>query len=200
MKQPLSIKQILVDLITILPQIKNKHKGDSKYIEIINFLTLKDYLNNEDIPYPTFKQIAEETSLNGYQIRKQLKEMYAGMFDYPYNYSYDFSNVETYFSIEHHKKHTSFKVNNLKYLPKIGENIQMRFLEAKFGINIFHVDEIQHEFISDEHIVRIYLKGDFFNSYWHHRKHKAFELKELSFMDKYELYEFQMKEKLGLRF
>jgi len=45
--------------------------------------------------------------------------------------------------------------------------------------------------------VDLFLKGGIFNSYWYYRKHKAIEIGEIGFGEK--LYEYQAKERLGLR-
>lgn len=41
--QNLSVKRILIDLLSIKDQLKRLFKNDSEYTTLINFLTEKDY-------------------------------------------------------------------------------------------------------------------------------------------------------------
>jgi len=129
------------------------------------------------------------------QLRKQLKDLYAELFDRKFN----FKEAEIIFEIEYFKNYASFKCDELRYLPKIGENITIPFLKAEVGTEYFYVEDVRHYFEGQKQTIDIQLRGGYFNSYWYHRKHKAFELGELGRGADYNLYEYQMKEKLGLR-
>ncbi len=199
MEQPISIKQVLIDLISIMPQVFKEFKDNDRYAQLLNFLNTKDYYNNDDIPYPTLKQIETETELKSYHIRKQLKEMYDKLFDYDYDYSFDFNDLEIIIHVEYYKRYASIKCKKLQYIPRIGENITHPFLKAKIGTDYFYVQDIRHHFETNKHIIELFLKGGIYNSYWYHRQHKAYELGEIGIMEGYDLYEHQLKERLGLR-
>ena len=198
MEHQISIKQVLVDLISIMPQIVNEFSDNEKYKTLIDFLSTKDYYNDEDLPYPTLKQIEAETGIKSYHLRKQLKEIYDKLFDYEYDYVFNFDDAIIMFHAEYFKRYATIKCNNLKNLPRIGENITLPFFRAKIGTDYFYVDDIRHHFESNKQIIEVQLKGGYFNSYWYYRKHKAFELGEIGIMESFNLYEHQMKERLGL--
>ncbi|MEL0457345.1 hypothetical protein WJN01_13990 [Flavobacteriaceae bacterium SZ-1-7] len=200
MDNKISIKQILVDLISIWPQIQKKHKGSELYAELISYLSKENYYGDEDIPYPTLKQIEANTKLGNYQIRKQLKDLYEEVLEYPYKTTLDFSKVEIYFHAEYFKTYTTFKTYNLKNLPRVGENLNLPFLEAKMGIKFFYVEDIKHVFTRNIHTIDISIKGGFYNSYWYYRKHKALEYGEIGMLEQYDLNEYELKKKVGLMY
>jgi hypothetical protein len=197
MEQKISVKRILVDLISIMPQIERDFKSKERYSQLIGFLSSKDYYEDEDLAYPTLKEIEAKTGLKTHQIRKQLKEIYEQLFDR--EYTFDFNQVEIYFYVEYFKRYASVKCSNLTYLPKVGENIVFSFLKAKVGTNYFYVEDIQHHFEDKKQLIFLFLKGGFFNNYWYYRKHKAIELGEIGRGEIGELYEYELKRRLGLR-
>jgi hypothetical protein len=199
MEHQISVKQILVDLISIMPQIIKEFSNNEKYKPLIDFLNAKDYYYDDDLPYPTLKQIEAETGIKSYHLRKQLKEIYGHLFDYEYDYNFDFSKTELIINVEYFKRYATFNCKPLRYLPKIGENLTLHFLRAKVGTDYFYVQDIRHQFEADKHIIDLYLKGGIYNSYWYYRKHKAIELGEIGFGADYNLYDFQIKEQLGLK-
>lgn len=200
MEQNISIKQILVDLISIWPQISKQYKNTPTYSELMEFLSLENYYKDEDIPYPTLKQIEENTNLNSYQIRKQLKNIYDEIFDYPHVNTLKFDRVEIFIRAEYFKNYASFKVENLKCIPRIGEHIHLPFVEAKIGFKLFYVQDIKHELTGNKQRITISVKGGFFNSYWYYRKHKAIELGEIGQLEEFNSYDFEIKKKLGLNY
>ena len=195
MEHQISAKRILIDLISILPQIHKEFGDHERYKELITFLMAKDYYNDDEIPYPTLKQVSSDTHLKPHYIRKLLKEVYEKVFDY--NFSFDFTKVEVYFHVDYLKRYASFKCKNMTNLPRIGENITLSFLRAKVGTDYFYVEDIRHNFEHNNQLIHIHLKGGIYNSYWYHRKHEALEKRELSYHDLIGDYDFQLKEKIG---
>lgn len=195
MENKISVKQILIDLLTIREQVFKKYGGNEEYKDLLDFLMAKDYCNDDDLPFPTLKQIEEATGLGTYRTRRQLETIYRELLDC----FLDFNNVVISFNIEYHKTYGHFKCSNLAHLPRIGENIRLPFLKAKMGIDFFYVTDIRQTFEGETQFIEINLKGGFYNAYWHYRKHKALETGEIGLGEQYDLYEFQMKQRLGLR-
>ncbi|WP_271766764.1 hypothetical protein [Aquimarina algiphila] len=199
MKLRVSVKQMLVDLLSIQPQVMKLYRDNEKYQTLIQFLCAKDYYNDEDLLYPTLKEVEVGTGIASHKVRKQIKEIYNSFFDFETEYSFDFSSIEVWFNAEYYKRYASFKCLNLNYIPRVGENIDLPFLRAKVGTNYFYVKEIRHFFENNIQRVEIYLKPGSYNSYWQYRLDKALELKEIGYGEIYSLYEYQIKERLGLR-
>jgi len=57
----LSVKRILIDLLSIKDQLKMLFNNNTEYATLINFLTEKDYYNDDDIPLPSLKEIESKT-------------------------------------------------------------------------------------------------------------------------------------------
>ena len=195
MEKNISVKRILLDILSIKEQVIVAFNGVSKYEILLTFLTAKDYYNDDDLPIPTLKEIERHTGLKTSQLRTQLKNIYKELFDH----TFSFKKVEIIFDVEYFKRYGYFKCNELTYLPKIGENITIPFLKAKVGTDYFYVEDIRHYFDGQKQTIDIQLKGGYFNSYWYYRKHKAYEMGDLGRGADYHLYEYEIKEKLGLR-
>ena len=197
LKESLSPKHILVDLISIQCQLKDLFKNDEQYRSIIEFLGAKDYYNDPDIPYPTMKEVEKGTGLSPTQLRKKLLEMYAHIFDYESQDMLKFEKTEYSFYLTNFDLHGQFEVGFLKHVPRAGEELSLPFVNEKMGTKNFYVDKVVHYFENDLQRVVIYLKGGFYNSYWETRKHEALLKEEITIEDIYKLYDFQLKEKLG---
>lgn len=190
-------KEILYSILSIWPQVSKEFGNKEKYKPLISFLSAKDYYNDYDIPYPKMKEIKSVTGLKSYQLRKQLTEIYDKLFAFDEGFEFEFNKTTMLVHVEYNKNFGAFNCKPLKYLPRIGENISLRFLKAKIGIDFFYVQDIKHSFEENRHIIDLFLKGGIFNSYWYYRKYKAEELNEINFRDIYDLYDFQIKAKLG---
>lgn len=55
MEHSISVKQVLIDLISIIPQVVELFGENEKYKPLVDYLSAKDYYNDYDIPYPNFK-------------------------------------------------------------------------------------------------------------------------------------------------
>ena len=198
MGRRISIKRILLDLLFIKEQVVEYYKDNEKYQVLLNFITEKDYLDDNDIPFPTFKEIEKQTGIKMYHIRKQILDMYEELFDMEKAYEFDFAKCETYFNIKYNNKYTAFKCKNLYYLPRIGENVDLPFMKAKVGCDYFYVEDIRHNFYGKTHTIDINLKCGIYNSFWYNRLHEAKEKRELPFNAFYDLTDWELKDRLGL--
>ena len=198
MKESISIKRALIDLMDIRSQLRTIYSGQPQFNEIISFINDKDYLN-DDVKIPTFNEIEKITGIKVALLRKLIKKMYLQLFDSERKSSLEFQNTEFYFNIKYLRKHTTLKVDKLQMLPKIGDQVNLNFVKAKVGANYFYVENIVHRFYEDKQIFDIYLKVGVYNSYWYFRKHEAFERGEISFSDSYNKSDYELKEILRLR-
>jgi hypothetical protein len=197
-KQNLSPKQILVDLISIKCQLKDLFKSDERYTTIIDFLNSKDYYNDPDIPYPTMKDAEQGTALSSARLRKKLLEMYEYVFDFESGNGLQFPKVEYTFYLKNYDIHSQFEVSHLSHIPRVGEELSLPFVKEKMGTEYFYVDKVVHYLENDLQRIVIWLKGGFYNSYWKIRKDEALLKKEISIDDDHKLFDFQLKEKLGM--
>ena len=198
MQQRISTKRIIYNLLNVKDQVLEHFKGEERYQKLLIYLTEKDYLNDNNISLPTFKEIEQHTGIKTYHIRKQLNDMYAELFDMEKDFQFNFNKCVIYFNIKYLDNYTAIKCKNLTHLPRIGENIDLPFVKAKVGCDFFYVDDIRHGFNEKKQTIDIFLKCGMFNSFWHHRLHEAKEKRELPFQEFYELSDYELKKRLGL--
>ena len=199
MELKLSIKRVLLDILSIKQQVFDAFKDRKDYRELLLFLMEKDYYEDEELPIPTLKEMESILGLKIQQLRKMLKNIYYEFYSYEKNYTMNFNTTVIEFHLDYFKRYATFKCEKLTYLPKIGENITIPFLQATVGTDYFYVNDIRHTFDGTKQTIDIFLKGGLYNAYWYYRKHKAYELGELGLGTDYTLYEYQIKQQLGLR-
>lgn len=196
MKFRFSLKRAIIDILYIKDQVYQVFKNEERYRVLLDFLMEKDYLSDENYPFPTYKEIELQTGIKTYEIRKRLTELYDKIFDYNTGLNLDFRQVEIYFTLEYFKNYASFQCKELTYIPRVGDNIEVPFLKAKINTDYFYVQDVRHCFEGYKQIINIRLKSGSFNSYWYFRKHEAIEKKELGFNDFYDLNDYRLKDKL----
>lgn len=196
MERRVSIKRIIIDLLSIKEQVAEHFKDCPKYHVLINYLLTNKRLSDEDTYLPTFKEMEKESGIRIYHIRKQLTEIYDILFDSENGHDFSFTKTEITFSAKYNKKYVSFKCNNLTYIPRIGENVDLPFVKAKLGCDFFYVYDIRHWFSGNTHSIDISLKCGMFNSYWYNRLHEAEEKREISLNEYFDSSDWELKRKL----
>ena len=198
MKRRESIKQMLINLTFVLPQANIYAKSDGRYKELLVFLNSKNYYLNDELPIPSFKEISVETGLTVDKLRKQIKNLYLGLVDSFNGFSFDFGKTEVIFTAEFLKNYASFKTNNIKFIPRVGENIEIPFFKAKIGISMFYVKDVRHSFINNQQIIDIRLHSGLYNKYSHFRLDKALATGEVGRLELYNSSEFEIMNRLGI--
>ena len=194
MKDTVSIKQIVIDFIYIREQLKELFKDKIEYQPIIDFIHVKDYLDDDlDIPFPKQKEVEEGTGLKSHTLRKLLLEMHEKIFTYDRKLNLSFKKVLYHFHIRYSDHSFDFTLDKLTHLPRIGENISLPFVSAFTTLNWFYVDSIKHEFAEDSQVVTLILKEGDYNEYWRFMKDQAIEFDEINMRDIHSLNEAELK-------
>lgn len=194
MKTQVSIKQIIKDFIYIGNQSEVLFKDKKEYLPIIQFITAKDYLDEDlNLPFPNMKEAEVATGIKLHTLRKLLLKMHSEIFTYERKLNLSFKNILYHFYISYFNYSCQFTVDHLTHLPRVGDNISLPFVSALIPINYFYVDDIKHELENNTQIVIISLKVGQHNKYFEYMKDRALELKELSFGDTYKLSEDEIK-------
>jgi hypothetical protein len=197
MKNPVSLKQIVIDFIYIKEQLIELFKEEKQYHLIIDFLLAKDYLDDDlDLPYPKVKDIEEATGLKTHNLRKMLLEMHEQIFGFANVKSLCFKKVLYHFNVHYYGSSCTFTISKLEHLPRVGENISLPFIKAITNINWFYVEEIKHEFENTTQNVYLTLKVGEYNSYWQFSKDQALALKEIGFTEVLDSSETELKRKV----
>ena len=185
-------KRAIIDLMIVEEQVVRIFEDNERYKDFIDFIFSKDFLNDDDLKFPTIKDISNAIGLSPSKVTKLIKEMYDDFFDNKFN----FSKVEIIYFITYLDNYLQFNCNDLKFIPRVGEQIDMSFIEAKIGTNMFYVDKVEHTFENDVQRIYITLRAGLFNTYFHFRKSKAYEQREISFDDYYSGDDYLIRRKL----
>ena len=198
MENKITLKTALLALLDIPNQVKNQFSTEQHYQTLVEFITTF-ILEEEAYKLPTIKELENITGLKHYQLNKRLIEMYNVVCGDPKEFEYVLDRTLFYFTVKHDKTYAYFKCKNLHQIPRVGENITIPYLSAKFRYSTFYVDAVYHNFYDEVHTVDINLKCGLFNSFWKNRLDEAKFKNELPFMDFLNLSEYELKEKLGIK-
>ena len=193
--EKLSIKQALIDLLSVSEQLRRILKNFPKHQIILNYLLEKDFYNNDDISIPTLKMIEKETGLKPHAVRKQIQSMYDLVFDFD-NSALEFNRIEYNIMITYLDRYFYFSMSHLPIIPRIGENMDIPFARAALGFHSFFVDDISHTLVGNKQIVDIVLFAGEANQYLKMRKDKARALGQLHHQEFWKMSNYDMERKL----
>lgn len=176
-----SAKSAIYDILIVKEQVLRVFGNESKYKVLLNFITAKDYVNDENLSIPSMKEIATVTGIKYPHLFKLIRELYDKLFyDEENDFSFDFKNVEVYFRLRYNNKFAEVKCGRLAYLPRLGEQVSVYFANEKVGISFYYVDIINHIFEGDTQKIYMELRSGLANTYLKYRRDKAFMEKEIT--------------------
>jgi hypothetical protein len=187
-----STKRAIIDLMIVKEQVIRVFNENENYKNFIEFIFSKDYLNDNNLRIPTIKQISIEIGSTSSKVTKLIKELYNEFFEN----KLIFNKTEITFYIKRFDNYLFLKCNNLKYIPKVGEEICIPFIKTKTSCSSYYVDRIEHSFENDIHKILINLKAGLFSSYLHYNKSRAYECGNISFEDFYSGEDYNLRNKL----
>jgi len=194
-----STKRAIIDLMIIKEQVIRVYGNESKYKVILDFIFAKDYLNDDDLKFPTMKEISETLNIKYSQLSKLIKELYYKLFDDEgLDFVFDFGKVELIFFVHYFDNYAQIKCKKLNYLPIVGDQIGFSFIQAKVGTGMFYVDSIEHTFEGETQRIYITLRSGYYNSYLHYRRQKAIEEREIDRKDFYSMSDYELREELKI--
>jgi len=198
MEIKIPFRKIVLSILSIKEQLYKKYKDNEDYRDILNYLMSKDFYYDDEIALPTVRSIKEATGIKDYHIRKRIKKLYENMFEYESEPFLEFNTVVVECYIKNWRDSAFFTFNNIKYIPKVGENITLPFVEGKLSTELYYVESISHRFETDKQIITLTLQSGLFNAYWQIRKSEAKAKREFSFKEEIELSDYEMRKKLGV--
>lgn len=187
-----STKRAIIDLLTVQEQVTRVFNGSEKYRRFIDFIFSKDYLGDNNLKIPTIKEISTEIDLSNTKVTKLIRDLYDELFDN----KFIFNKTEVIFHVKRFDYYVFLECNDLKYIPRVGDEIHLPFVKAKTDCDIYYVERIEHSFAKNLHRININLKGGFYNQYFHYEKNKAYENGKISFDDFYFSEDYIIRNKL----
>ena len=194
----ISTKEKIYDVISVLPQIEKYVRNNERYSNLVKFLNNYTGENDDNLILPTIKEIQNTLSLTYTQLRDRVSELHDIVFKHD-GVNLNYKDTHIVFYASYFGESAQIQVNQISHLPRIGDNISLPIFRGKIGTDFFYVEDVRHTFEGTTQQIDIRLIPGSFNSYWYHRKHKAFELGEVSIQDQIYLDDYELKNKLGLR-
>src|SRR5688572_2747291 len=144
----------------------------------------------------SIKRLATEFKSDTAKVTKWIHDIYEEIFDLNYDKPHLFQKNGIGVSL-HLKSDDNFCTFNtgMPVIPREFEEIRFPFIKAKIGTDRFWVKNVQHE-IADTTRVVIWLQGDFLNKYREFVLDKALFQGWIGYSDTYQLYSFQLDDKL----
>ena len=179
-----SARNALYDLFSIAPQLKNVRNNRPEFDALIGFILSKDFYKDEEIPYPTLKEVEEELGLKTHTLRKLIKDLYNDILNQEKPFL-KFKKTEIVFYLSYLDRRFQFSLLSLPVIPRVGESFEISFVNAKMDARRFYVDQVYHELELETQKIFILLKDGHFNTYLKFRRDKADSLKELHFKERH---------------
>lgn len=198
MQIKIPFRKVMLAILSIKEQLYKKYKDNEDYRDILDYLMSKDFYYDDETPLPTVRSIKEATDIKDYHIRKRIKKLYENIFEYDTESFLEFNSVVVECYIKNWRDSAFFTFKNIKYIPKVGENITLPFVEGKLSTELYYVESISHRFETDKQIITLTLQSGLFNKYWQIRKSEAKAKREFSFKEELELSDYEMRKKLGV--
>ena len=144
-----STKDYLVALVYFPNFVKLLDTSNAPYEKIITWLLEKESLLKEDDFYlPTIKQLAVELDIKTSNVTKYLKMIYEDIVALNHNKPELFKNEGQYscrLSFTYIGEHYLFNLG-LDVIPRVGEYLDIYFVNPMIGGTGFYVDKIYHDY------------------------------------------------------
>jgi hypothetical protein len=121
-----STKRAIIDLMIVKEQVIKLFADNEKYKDFLEFIFAKDYLDDNDLKLLTIKVISKATGLTSNKVTKLIKELYSDFLEK----ELDFSKVEVIYFLSCFRKHLQLKFTQTAYIPRIGEQVDLSFVNA----------------------------------------------------------------------
>jgi len=166
----ISIKQAILDLLYVDVHLSKVAQDFPNLKPITDYLLESNFIDDEDKPWPSLKSISEATGIEYSTTRTSVRKIHELMFPFMDTPYLNFSNTK--FELEIHKFGVShyMVLDSLPVIPKVGENIQLPFLKAKFQTDDFYVQRVNHYFFRDTQYIQLTILGGDYNLYRNFRK------------------------------
>ncbi|AEV34507.1 hypothetical protein Oweho_3559 [Owenweeksia hongkongensis DSM 17368] len=177
--------EMLIDICSSRARASQLIQRGKDYNVLLSHLLKNDYFREDSQSVPTGKELMEQIGLTSYWYKKYLNEIYHDLvIDHENLPAETVSGMQCYIYLSGREgKHSMMKVNGIQHVPQRGDMMSLPGFKAQLDGNFFYVTEVSHEFTEGEHVIRIWVKSGFYNSYWELRKDRARILNELTHED-----------------
>ena len=202
-ESPLRTKDMLLDIGSMLSRAKKYSELDKPYQELLQAIVQIPYFSDEDGNFPTIKELSRQTGIKYDKIRKGIRQIYDDLVlerheAVPLTFSFKKTICCFVLSDRQNKRSITFETENLKVLPRVGEEITVPYFKAYLQTDWFHVESIHHHLGDNEQLIDIFLKPGSHNLFWQFRKDEAEIRREVSIHDLYRKSDWELQDQLGV--
>lgn len=193
--------EMLIDICSSRARASQLLQRGKDYNILLSHLLNSDYFREEGERVPTGKELMQQIGLTSYWYKRYLNEIYHDLvldYDNPSKESVRGTQCFIYLS-GRPRKHAVMKVNGIQHIPQRGDMMSLPGFKAHLDTTFFYVTEVSHEFTEGEHIISIWVKSGFYNSYWELRKDRARILNELTYQDFSQRSDYDLQQELSER-
>lgn len=169
-KEPLDPKKVLQSLVLVKTALRRMPLDGKAYGPLAGLIRELDW----DEKLPTATAIQKQLRIDAKVYRRWLEALHA---DFLALIEVDadalhFTDVEHHFYVEGWRERVGFWCR-VSVTPRIGERVELPFLEEMTGETGFYVASVTHEYLPGKTIISLLLRPGRFNSYLHHLGQRA---------------------------
>ncbi|WP_320112298.1 hypothetical protein [Draconibacterium orientale] len=200
MENQITTKGMMIDILSQRNFAKQLVGEGKDYDDVLNWLLAKDYYYDEDLPYPSIKELTEDLNISYSVARRLISCIYNELSEvYRNKIDYSIPEVEYIFYLTFLGNWAYVKLKNIPAPPRVGEDIVIPFFKEKIQTDHFYIRSVKHIFTDKKQEVYIHLVVGQFNLYWNMLRDEKYAKCQMS-RDEYDSKdESTMREKYGLR-
>lgn len=157
---------------------------EKEYSSFIRELLNNNFYYDEQLKFPSLKEILLISNLSRARIRKFLESAYVDVKNE--DFLFNIHKIKYVFIVKNFNNHLYKEFSNIPRVPNIGERVDFPYFKEELMCSLMYVDDVSNEFTDDLQIVTIYLKCGEYNLHWRLRKDEAKEYRELGIIEFYE--------------
>lgn len=191
--------EMLIDICSSRARASQLLQRGKDYNILLQHLLNNDYFREDSQTVPTGKELMEQIGLTSYWYKKYLNEIYHDLvIDHENPPSQNVSGMQCLIYLSgRENKHARFEINGIHHIPQRGDMMSLPGFGSHLGSTYFYVTEVSHEFSEGRHIISVWAKSGFYNSYWELRKDRARIFNELTYEDFSQRSDYDLQQELS---
>jgi hypothetical protein len=169
-KEPMEASKMLYNLARVKPTLLKMQESGKAYAPLIGVIQGIE----PEGKTPTAKAIQQQLGISATVYRRWLDALYM---DFVALIAADvdalqFTNVEHMLYLEGQGEGIEVKCR-LAVTPRVGEEVELRFLSAYTSDSTFYVTHITHEYLQDKVVIHMALRAGYYDAYFSHLLSRA---------------------------
>ena len=191
-KDPIRASEIFRDLRRALPALQKLKQRGEAYNALIDIILAL----NEEESMPLGKELQQRLNLSPSRLKKMVDVLYEDFIDGIGEGAelLQFTNVEHQFYVKGYRDSAMVSCR-LPVTPRVGDEVELPFIEARTGSRHYYVTEVKHSYENDKALVTLWVRPGTYNRHFHYLQDKAYYEHRLGWNMKFE-FDFAIEKKL----